>query len=322
MLHIITIFNKYRITAFFKYFFPWLLGLAILAILYSRIPFADLRQALAEGPWLLLEVYIIIQVIITMLADGFATKVSLDLTGVNWRFGRVVLTRGTTYLLGLVNYALGQGGIGYYLHRAGIKADRVTGIVVFMLIINFGLICLIAAMGVVVQGLTHYPQIISAAVSLVVVLTALYLITIAVVPKSLQRFRVLDPLWQVGVSGHLIAAAGRLPHVVILVLGNWGALRLWGIALPLDQAIIFIPIVLVISAIPLTPMGLGTTNAAQVIFFSSYAPYASPEARAAAVLTFSLSYFVLGIFTQLIIGLSSWMWLRKIRKKEADGLFG
>jgi hypothetical protein len=303
-----------------KYLLPWLIGFLILAALLTRIPFSDLRQALARGPWLLLGVYAIVQVLITLLADGYATRISLAVTGVNWRLGKVLVTRGTTYLLGLVNYALGQGGIGYYLYRDGIRADRVTGIVLFMLIINFGLICCLAALGVVAHGLAHYPHIISLAVLFLFLLTIFYLTIIALAPKALQRFRGLAPLWQAGVSGHLIAAAGRLPHLCILVLGHWGALRLWGIALPLDQAIILIPIVLVIAALPLTPVGLGTTNAAQVICFSPYAPYATPETRAAAVLAFSLIYYVLGIAAQLVLGLSSWLWLRRMGKNKANGV--
>jgi uncharacterized membrane protein YbhN (UPF0104 family) len=318
MPSLITILHKYKITAFFKYFFPWLLGLAILAILSCRIPLADLRQALARGPWLLLGIYVVAQVLVTLLADGYATRISLAVTGVDWRLGKVALTRGTTYLLGLVNYALGQGGIGYYLYRDGIKADRVTGIVLFMFIINFGLICLLSALGVLVQGLAHYPHLVSVAVWFLFLLTMVYLTIIAAAPKKWREFRGLAPLWQAGISGHLTAAAGRLPHLGILVLGQWGALRLWGIALPLDQAFILIPLVLVIGALPLTPVGLGTTNAAQVIFFSPYASDATPETRAAAVLAFSLIYFVLGMASQLAIGVSSWIWLRRLNRNEGD----
>jgi hypothetical protein len=318
MASLISILHKHKITTFFKYFFPWLLGLAILAILACRIPFADLRQALARGPWLFLGIYVVAQVLVTLLADGYATRISLAVTGVDWRLGKVVLTRGTTYLLGLVNYALGQGGIGYYLYRDGIKADRVTGIVLFMLITNFGLICFLAALGVMTQGLAHYPHIVSLAVWSFFLLIMVYLIIIAAAPKKWREFRGLAPLWQAGVSGHLTAAAGRLPHLCILVLGQWGALRLWGIALPLDQAIILVPLVLVIGALPLTPVGLGTTNAAQVIFFSPYAPDATPETRAAAVLAFSLIYYALGVASQLAVGVSSWIWLGRMNNNEGD----
>jgi uncharacterized membrane protein YbhN (UPF0104 family) len=203
-----------------------------------------------------------------------------------------VLTRGTTYLLGLVNYALGQGAIGYYLYRDGIKADRVTGIVLFMLITNFGLICLLAALGVMAQGLAHYPHVVSLAVWFLFLLTIVYLTIIAAAPKKWREFRGLAPLWQAGVSGHLTAAAGRLPHLGILVL--------------------------VIGALPLTPVGLGTTNAAQVIFFSPYAPDATPETRAAAVLAFSLIYYALGMASQLAVGVSSWIWLRRMNNNEGD----
>lgn len=301
---------------------PWLIAALILGVLLVKIPFSNFWQALARGPWLILGIYIVLLVLTTLVADGFAIKISLSITGVEWRLGKVLLTRGTTYILGLVNYVLGQGGMGYYLHRSGIKADRVTGIVLFLLIINMGLVSLLAAFGVVAQGLAHYPPLVTSAVIFLVIAIVVYLAIIAAAPRALQRFRVLTPLRDARISGHLIAAAGRLPHLFILVLGQWGALRLWGIAMPLDQAMILIPVVLIVAALPLTPIGLGTTNAAQVILFSPYAPYPTPEGRTAAVLAFSITFFVLGIFAQLLIGLSSWIWLRKTGESEVPILSG
>jgi uncharacterized membrane protein YbhN (UPF0104 family) len=71
--------------------------------------------------------------------------------------------------------------------------------------------------------------------------------------------------------------------------------------------------VLFIGALPITPAGLGTTQAALVLVFSPYAPFPTPEVRAAAVLAFGLIYYLLGIVSQALMGLCCLQKIRNIK---------
>jgi uncharacterized membrane protein YbhN (UPF0104 family) len=71
------------------------------------------------------------------------------------------------------------------------------------------------------------------------------------------------------------------------------------------------PVVLLISALPITPSGLGTTQVLQVLFFSAWADGATPEARAADVLAFSLVHWVFSLLWQGGIGLACLAMLRR-----------
>ena len=88
---------------------PWLVGAAILLALVYRVPAAALRGGLAHGPWGLLAAYTLPFILITLAADAYATGVCLRIAGEPRPFGTLILVRGATYLLGLLNYALGQG---------------------------------------------------------------------------------------------------------------------------------------------------------------------------------------------------------------------
>jgi uncharacterized membrane protein YbhN (UPF0104 family) len=132
---------------------------------------------------------------------------------------------------------------------------------------------------------------------------ALYLAAVGWRPRRLQHYQVLAPLMQAGLRGHLRAAAARLPHMLFLVLAYWGALRLWGIPVPLAQGLAVVPVVLLVNAVPITPLGLGTTQAALVLLFSPFVPLPNPEVRAAVVLAFSLIYYVCALVAQAGIGL-------------------
>lgn len=281
-----------------------LVALAILAYLFARIPLAALWDALATGPWLWLGAYIVFVVLLVLLADAYATCVSLRVMGLRPQFSRIVLVRGATYLLGILSYSLGQGALGFYLQRSGVATARAAGIVLFLLIVNSGVLLIISGLGLLAGALPGggFPGLSSLALGLAAGMLA-YLIAVSLRPHFLQGSRLLAPSLEAGLGGHLRAAAGRMPHVLILVLTFWGGLHLWGIPIPLLQGLVLIPVVLFLSALPITPAGLGTFQAGMVLLLSPYVPLANPEARATAVMAFSLVYHCLGLIIQAILGL-------------------
>jgi uncharacterized membrane protein YbhN (UPF0104 family) len=141
----------------------------------------------------------------------------------------------------------------------------------------------------------------------------LYLVVIGLQPRYLQNYQLLAPLWQAGLRGHLRAAAGRFPHMLLLVFAYWGAFRVWGIPVPLAQGVAVVPVVLFINAVPITPLGLGTTQAALVFLLSPYVTLPEPEVQAAVVLAFSLTYSFFGISMQVLLGLWCFQKIRKIK---------
>jgi hypothetical protein len=227
---------------------------------------------------------------------------SLRVMGLRPQFSLIVLVRGATYLLGVLSYSLGQGALGFYLQRSGLATIRAAGIVLFLLIVNSGLLLIMSGLGLLAGALPGFPGLSFLALGLAAGMLA-YLIVVSLRPHFLQGWRLLAPLLEAGLGGHLRAAAGRMPHVLILVLTFWGGLQLWGIPVPLLQGLVVIPVVLFLCALPITPAGLGTFQAGMVILLSPYVPLAAPEARAAAVLAFSLVYHCLGLTIQAILGL-------------------
>jgi hypothetical protein len=288
---------------------PWLVGAAILLALLYRVPAAALRGGLAHGPWGWLAAYTLPFILITLAADAYATGVCLRIAGEPRPFGILTLVRGATYLLGLLNYALGQGGIGLYLHRTGVRAVRGTGIVLFLLIVNFGALAAAAALGIVWAG-RELAGLRGTAIGILAA-GAVYLGVIALRPAFLARREVLAPLFEAGPLGHLAALAGRMPHLLLLILGHWGAMWIWGIRVPVGQALARMPAVILASVVPLSPSGLGTVQATQLLLFAPYAPAASPAAREAAVLSYSLAFTLLGLVSQALTGAVCLMSLRR-----------
>lgn len=295
---------------------PWLVALALLAFLVSRVEPDSLLEALGRGPWLILAAYIVLEVVVSLPVDAFGTREGLAAAGIPRPWSEVLLARGASYLLGLLSYVAGQGGIGFYLARTGVPVGRSAGAVLLLLVANGIVLVVIGAVSLGIELVRGSLEGARTDLLLLTIAAALagtlaYLGVIALRPKWLERFSFFAPLFEAGFGGHVRAILARFPHMLLLVLLHWGAFRVWGIAVPLVRGLALNPIVLLIAALPVAPGGLGTTQTLQVLFFGPWADAPTPDGRAAVVLAFSLVHHVIGLVVQAVAGLVCLMVLRR-----------
>ncbi|HEY1550847.1 MAG TPA: lysylphosphatidylglycerol synthase domain-containing protein [Kofleriaceae bacterium] len=288
-----------------KQLWPWLLGATIVVVIATRVPLAAFRVAIHEGPHLRLFVVDMAVVVTLLFTDSFATWVALRVNRVRWSASRTLVVRGATYILSLLNYAVGQGGIGYYLHRDGMSTLRATGVTLFTMGTTLATLLVVTtatwALGGHATGggaATMWWTLVGGCIAF-----AIYLAAVTARPASLARRDVLAPLFDAGLGGHAAAMLARVPHVVLIVLGHWFAMLAWNIPVPFAAAVTVLPVVVVAGVLPISPAGLGTTQAALVYFFSAYASGATDDDRAASVLAFSIVHFVYAIVGQAAVGL-------------------
>jgi uncharacterized membrane protein YbhN (UPF0104 family) len=70
--------------------------------------------------------------------------------------------------------------------------------------------------------------------------------------------------------------------------------------------------------LPISPGGLGTTQAALIYFFSDYAAGATDDARGANILAFAIVHFVYAVVAQLVLGLACVPAARRIQPARSD----
>lgn len=307
---------------------PWLVAAAILAALTARLPRAQLLGALAAGPAWTVALCSAAVVAAALLTDAWATLAAFAATGVRCPWRGVLPARGATYLLGLLNFAVGQGGMGIYLHRAGVGPLRTVGTLLFLLAAQLGALAAVAAGGVMADAIAGGGAggQLAAALPLLAALgagLALVLALLARRPAWLTRHAVLGPAFAAGARGFLRAAGARLPHVLVMILGLWLGLRLWGIALPLARGLVVLAVAVLFTVLPLAPSGIGTLELALVELASPYAPGATVAAQRAGVLAFSLVYHGFSIATQALAGILCLLWLaRQARQARGAGSRG
>ncbi len=282
---------------------PWLVGIAILAVIATRVPVDSFRKAIGEGPHLQLGVVTFLSTFAILCTDALSTWIGLISLRTRRPLVHVFGIRGASYVLFLVNYALGQGAFGYYLNRTGVAGLRAIGITLYLIGTNLATLLVVTTLTWVLAG--NDPRHAALWWTLIASCSAfaVYLIVIAVSPRWLANMKILAPLFDGGLRAHAIAVAGRLPHVAMIVMAYWFAMRVWGIPVPLIAGLTLMPAVVIASVLPISPAGLGTTQAALVYFFSDFAAGGTADDRHAHMLAFAVVYMVYSIASALIIGL-------------------
>lgn len=277
---------------------PFALAFALVALVLFRLDLEAFRRHLGT---LDLPAYLaaaLVFVLALLAADTFATVLVYRRSVAKIRFRDFFVLRGASYLPSILNHHVGQAFLTYALSRIhGVSLLRVAGSTLLVYASWGG--CVLGAASVAVL-LSDLP-----AGWLAAPLGAGlgYLALLAWKPKRLAGTRLLSPLFEAGVTGHLAAMAARMPHFTVLFLGTWLPFRFFGVGIPLASALAYVPILMVAVTLPLTPQGFGTRDALAARFFEPFSPGDTPEARLAALGASTLTWGIAITLVEAAIGL-------------------
>jgi hypothetical protein len=279
----------------------WLVTIAILVYLFRTIHPAQIAKAFRAAYWWAIPANAIL-VFAVYLADSFAIKKTFGWFVAPLAYREVLVVRGATYLLALVNYTVGQGAIVYFVNRSrGVPVLRGTAAVLLVMGVNVLVLLVLASIGLVVS--TDVPQALRLIVLVAYAALAIYVAVVAAKPRWLVSRPIFDVLLSAGVSGHLRSMAVRLPHIFALMALSWASMAAFGVVLPIAKAVMCLPIVYFVAVLPISFQGLGTSQAMLIHFFAVYAPGTTDEARWAVILAASLVSQAIAFVIQFSIGL-------------------
>jgi hypothetical protein len=238
-------------------------------------------------------------VLLLLTADTFATmRVYRRTVAPGARFGDLWILRGASYLPSLLNHHVGQAFFTFGVARLyGVSLARMAGGTLLVYVSWMGLLAGTGCLAMVMAGL---PLLMPAAV---VGAGLVYLAVIAVRPAFLARVKLLAPLFEAGLGGHLEAMLVRVPHLAVLFVGTWVPFRFFGVDIPFGAALAYVPILMVGVTLPITPQGLGTRDLLAVTFFERFAQGGTHEERLAAIAAATTSWVVAFTLTEGLFGL-------------------
>jgi hypothetical protein len=290
---------------------PYLGMLLIFALIFWRIPIAKVGAALEQAP-----VLKFFGIFLPFCAFYWMID-SLCLTWVVRRFNApaplrdIMPIRASMYLLALINSNLGQGGVAWYLHRkTGVPFLEVLSSILFIALMEIYQLFFFSTLGVIFYHPNTPAQLEIVRVLRIAYVVAWLLLAAVIVFFAQARRSTRIRAWITGSRPGAVAgtflAAHPLDYVIVLgikapgfllsVLTQYYALVLFGIAIPLVKLMLFLPLVFLAAALPISVAHLGTSQAAWLLFFSGGAP----EAK---ILAYSLAAHFTFMFCNGLIGL-------------------
>jgi hypothetical protein len=277
---------------------PFVIAAALIGFTLRKVGLATFARQLAVVNAPLFLGFATLFMIALLTADAFATAIVYRRTVAPIRFGELWILRGASYLPSLLNHHVGQAFLTYYIARGyGVPIARMAGGTLLVYVSWMGCLLGTGCLAMVVAG---QPILMPA---LVVAAGLAYLAVIAIRPAFLARTKLLGPLFDAGLVGHVVAVVVRLPHLAVLFLGTWLPFEFFGVHIPLGAALAYVPIVMVGVTLPITPQGLGTRDLISAHFFERFASGATHEERIAAIVASTTSWVVAFTLTQALFGL-------------------
>lgn len=261
---------------------PWLVTLAAFVWLFATTDLQQMVDAVRQADWVRFFGSMI--VLYTMVWF-------VDVAAITWiyrrhhvpsiRFADVLPARGVTYILGIINYAAGAAAMAlYFKRRFGIGAVEGGASLLLIMLVDLGLLVL-----AVVAGASMLPEEYQTAVALLGVAAAVgalghfvfWRAPVSLGPIEPLRDRVrqhpsLRGFRDAPVLDYFVLGVMRLPVIALYIAMHWftlGAFR--GIEVPLVRLLVYVPIQMVIAALPISVSGLGTVNAAQRVLYGPFA---------------------------------------------------
>lgn len=280
---------------------PFAVAAALIAFTLSRIDFPSFVRALAavSAPAYLLFALVFMLALLT--ADAFATAHVYRRTVLPISFREFWVLRGVSYLPSIINHHLGQAFLTYYVARAhGVPLARMAGGTLLVYVSWMGLLLGACCFALVFAG---QPLLFA---GLVFAAGLGYLAVIALRPGPLARVKFLAPLFEAGLVGHLVALAVRVPHFVVLFLGTWLPFAFFRVDIPFREAVVYMPILMVVTTLPISPQGMGTRDTFAAQSFERFAAGVTHKERLASLAACTLSWAVAVTLAEVLIGVLVW----------------
>jgi uncharacterized membrane protein YbhN (UPF0104 family) len=268
------------------------LTVAVFALLMRRVPAAALASALRDAN---LPLFLALMVPNTLFYFAWDTLVLAVV--IRWfhggvRYRDLLPVRAASYVVGFFNTNLGRGAMAAYLARTLRTPFLELGsTVLFLVLTEYTQLVIWALLGL--AGVrTEVSRSLLAVAAGVVVFWAVVRWLLAPRDWSLARtFRLATP------SRYAQIVLLRAPMFLVSLVAHYFGAHAFGIHIPFLQMLTFLPVIFMIAALPVTVGHLGTTQAAWIFFFGSYA--AAPR-----LLAFSLAAHLVFTTTRALAGVA------------------
>lgn len=277
-----------KLVRFIKQIAPWGIAALIFVYLFRLYPPLQVWQSLSRVNLLQFTTIAVVYFVFIYLVDSWVmqkviTKFSHPVT-----YGDIFTARGVTYLVMILNYPASQAAFAYYLKRKyGIAIFEALGIFFFIVFVDLIWIISLAFAGSFFQDYRINGVDLGQTVRMVSFIAyACTLIWFAFwrrwpekiigrhiripIIERLRTRKVFGIFNDAGISDYIKVAIMRTPIHLTIIVYMYIVVGTFGASIPFVKVLGNTPLVFLLGTLPITPGGLGTTNAAMVELLSPY----------------------------------------------------
>ncbi|HEV8253658.1 MAG TPA: hypothetical protein VGQ78_02795 [Vicinamibacteria bacterium] len=286
----------------------WLATAVVFVFIFRRVPVARLLTALEQADLARFFGLMVPNTVFYFCWDTLVLTVA-----VRWFHARVAYrdllpVRAASYVVAAFNTNLGRGALAAYLsRRLAAPFLELGSTVLFLLLTEYLHLVAWATVGIVAFASEETRELLW--VPPVVAVAWLLLVSYMRAPAPERGGALLAPRrWAVFRSLRLAPARRylqlvllRSPMFLVSLCLHYLAAPAFGVVIPFGQMMIFLPVIFMLAALPISVAHLGTTQAAWLVFFGRYAP-------APRLLAFSLAAHLAFVATRALLGLAFLPW--------------
>ncbi len=310
---------------------PWLVTIVVFYLVFRRVSFLEVADAALQVNLRIFVPLLVFNLFFHYFWDSLVFTLLFRWFGVAVSYRGMLPVRGASYLLIMLNFIVGQGGMAFLMNRwKEVPIKRSGSIILFTMLNDYYLLltfCLVGAFQLPGVDLRDFFKGTEEGdlVRFIVISWMYFVFHIWFYRHYLRHtkgwrfFKESEvfsgfreaPLWLYFKLGSV-----KLVNFLLGLITCYFALTAFGLYVPLLYLSVFLPIVWIITSIPITIMGLGTSQAAMIWLVAGYAQGSGgPEEIKAAVLAYSLLWWLLynlgrfgiGVFCVTRLRKSIWM---------------
>lgn len=259
---------------------PIVVSVAALAILFAQIDLVRVGRALTLEAALWLLPALAVYGVVSLALEAVSLARLIPEAGGALRAGEAARIKAATYLLGIVQYALGVGALALLLRRrARVSLGDAASIALLISALDFALLMALSTLGATWLG-AETPQV---RAGILIAAGAAFIGGFALLRAPahlgpLERIRSLALLRTLRVIrlGRLVELLGLRLLFVSSFVGLVGtALAAFDVAVPIGDLFVGVVVVTLVAALPIAVAGIGTSQAAFVLVFRDHADTAT-----------------------------------------------
>jgi hypothetical protein len=250
---------------------PWVITGLILAALLYKYPIGKITDQVRQGNWPPLAFYGIGLAVLTLLVVSLADKIVIARSLGPIPYLTVLAGKGGSSLLALLGYSFGQGAYGVWMVRkTDCEVRKGFGTVLYIMGSDLTALAVIATV-TIHAGDAELPGSSADVLGIVApVIAAVQLILCLGGPFGLRRMknppRFLKPWADIKALPYLANLALRVGLISTAVVGTWAAANAFGMPIPLQAMATYMPVIMLIGALPINVGGFGAVQAAWLVF--------------------------------------------------------